>query len=63
MNIRKYRKNIGLSQIELSKLLNIDQTAISMWETGKSMPKADKLPLLASVLGCTVDELFDENGK
>lgn len=60
MNIRECRKRIGLSQNELSKILNVDQTAVSMWETGKSMPQASKLPQIAKILGCTVDELFEK---
>ena len=36
----------------------VTQGAISQWETGKSFPRAELLPKLADILGCTVDELL-----
>ena len=58
--IRELRKKANLTQSQLSKCLGIDTSAVSLWETGKSMPTADKLPDLAKILGCTIDELFEE---
>lgn len=58
--IRELRKKANLTQSQLSKYLGIDTSAVSLWETGKSMPTADKLPDLAKILGCTIDELFEE---
>lgn len=54
------RKRAGLSQSELAARLNIDETAISHWENGKSSPAGGRLVLVADVLGCTIDELFRE---
>lgn len=34
---------------------------IIMWETQRALPRADKLPALAKLLGCTVDELLSED--
>lgn len=34
------------------------KAAVAMWETGARMPRADKLPKLAEVLGCSVADLF-----
>ncbi len=57
-NIKKLREKSGLSQIELSKLLNVGQSAVSMWENGTNVPKTEMLPKLAKIFGCTIDELF-----
>jgi transcriptional regulator with XRE-family HTH domain len=57
-SIRAKRKTFKMSQTELAEKLNVDQTAISKWETGEAMPRADKLPELAKTLGCTIDDLF-----
>ena len=50
VNIRDKRKSKGISQKEFASQLNVDQTAVSMWKRGKSMPKADKLPPLQNYL-------------
>lgn len=42
----------------LAKLMETTQAAVAMWETGARMPRADKLPKLAEVLGCSVADLF-----
>ena len=61
--IRVLRKKAGLSQNELAEKMNLGQTAISMWENGTNFPKSEMLPRLAEVLGCTIDDLFDKEGK
>jgi len=56
--IRKKREAKGLTQDQLADALGVDQTAVSQWERGVTLPRADKLPELAKLLGCTIDELF-----
>lgn len=58
MKIKSCRLKIGMTQKELAEKMGVDQTAISQWETGESLPRADKLPHLARILGCTIDELL-----
>ena len=57
-NIKNLRKKEKLTQIDLAKKLKIGQSTVAMWETGEAMPRADKLPELAKILGCTIDDLF-----
>lgn len=38
--------------------MGVDQTAVHRWELGKAMPRAAKLPELAELLHCTIDELY-----
>ena len=57
-NIQGLRKKIGLCQYEVAARLGVTQQAVAKWETGTSLPRADLLPKLADVLGCTVDELL-----
>lgn len=52
------RKEAGITQLELSKILNISRSTISMWESGASNPTAEMLPDIAKALHCTIDELF-----
>lgn len=44
--IRRYRRERGLTQMELSRLLNVDQATISRWESGKQ----DPLPMMQTRL-------------
>ena len=60
MNIKKTREKVGLTQQELANELGIAQSTVAMWETQNSLPRTDKLPTLAKVLGCTIDELLKE---
>ena len=58
--IKEARKKRGLTQIEMAKMMGEKQSTISMWETGSNIPRASKLPQIAKILGCTVDELFEK---
>lgn len=41
--IKQLRDNAGLTQFELSNLLNISRSQIANYETGKSIPSIDAL--------------------
>lgn len=58
IKLRAARKSANLTQQEAAQLLNVDQTAISQWETGLTMPRTDKLPDIAKIYRCTIDDLF-----
>ena len=58
MKIRQYRERAQMTQAVLAQCLGVSQKAISLWESGEAMPSANKLPQLAKVLGCTIDDLF-----
>lgn len=58
--LAEVRKAAGLSQVEAARRLGVTQGALSQWESGTSLPRADKLPEIARLYGCTVDELFGE---
>lgn len=52
------RKAAGLSQTMLAERCGVSQAAVAAWESGIKYPSADKLPLIAGTLGCTIDDLF-----
>jgi len=56
--IKTLRIHAGLTQEQLGKLLGLGQSAVSMWEAGERLPRADMLPELSRILGCTIDDLF-----
>lgn len=59
MRLKEVREAAGLTQVSLGEIVGVEQHTISQWESGHRTPRADKLPLLAKVLGCTIDDLFE----
>ena len=57
-NIRKARKQAGMTQAQLAKSLGIAQSAVTHWEAGDTRPNTARLAGLAGVLGTTVDDLL-----
>lgn len=60
MRIRELRQARSLSQAQVAKEMGVSKPAVCKWETGVSVPRTELLPLLACVLGCSIDELFDD---
>lgn len=58
--IAEYRKRKGFSQKDLACEMNVTESAISLWESDSRKPKLDRAIELAKILGCTIDELFEE---
>ena len=58
--IKRLRKQANLTQTQVSEKLIVERSTIAKWEAGEAMPRADKLPELAKILGCTIDDLFRE---
>jgi transcriptional regulator with XRE-family HTH domain len=58
--IYRLRKEKGLSQDDLGKLVGVSNKAVSKWETYESNPDITLLPLLAQSLGVTTDELLTD---
>ena len=56
--IARKRKELGMTQEQLAGALGISYQAVSKWENELSSPDISTLPLLADVLGLSLDELF-----
>ena len=63
MSFKSAREKSGLTQRDLAIELGVDQSAVSLWESGKTQPRAKLLPQLAAIFCCTVDELLAPDGK
>lgn len=61
MRIKGLREAAGLSQLQVADSMGVVQSAVSSWESEVALPKARQLPLLARVLGCTIDDLYAED--
>ena len=56
--IKAARNAKGLSQEQLGAKLGVSFQAVSTWETGKNIPDAEHLPVLAKELDISLDALF-----
>ena len=63
MTLKERRLEAGLTQENVEKIIEVDQTAVSLWENGKK-PLLKHRVKLAKLYGCTVDELLGQgNGQ
>lgn len=58
IRLKELRRASGVTQADLARMMGVTQSVIAQWERGASMPSSAKLPELADVLHCTIDELF-----
>ena len=59
IRLKELRKNKGLSQAELSEIVNVDSKHISRLETGKTYPGPETLDALAKALDVPVKEFYE----
>lgn len=57
-NLKRLRKQTGLTQEELAERLHVTRQAVSSWETAKTQPDIETLTALAAALGTDVNELI-----
>jgi len=56
--IRQNRRAKDMTQENLAEILGVSVSAVSLWESGKTMPDIALLPALCSVLGVSADKLL-----
>ena len=57
--IRKYRKEIGMTQQQLAERLHVTKSRIANWEQGINRPDADILSDICRTLRVSPSELLD----
>lgn len=61
--LAQLRKAQGLTQVQLAELLEVSQQAITAYESGQRRVPISALPLLASTLNVTVEDLIGVPAK
>ncbi len=56
--LRELRKEKGLTQIELAKILNVSDRSVGFYETGERDPDTETLKKLADYFDVTIDYLL-----
>ena len=69
-NLKKLRKEQGLSQEELAEMMEVSRQAVSKWEQGESFPEVEKLLVHSWRFNISLDSLLSaeiaggrENGQ
>ncbi len=57
-NLKQFMKDVGVNQVKLAFDIQVSQSAISAWLSGKKEPSIKSLWLLANYFRCTIDELI-----
>ena len=57
-NISWYRKEKGMTQVELAEILNYSDKSISKWERGEGLPDICVLAAMAELFGVTINDLI-----
>lgn len=63
MTLKAARINVGLTQSEAARRLNISNKTLCNWERGTSMPKANKIEDICMLYAVSYDNLIFFNNK
>lgn len=58
MGFRKARMAAGLSVAQVVEALKVSDAAVYQWETGVTAPSSKRLPEIAKLYDCSIDELL-----
>ena len=56
--IAALRRAAGLSQEQMAEMLEVSRQAVSKWETGQTLPEADRIPRICALFSVSADELL-----
>ena len=57
ISLKAARVNKNLSQTDVAVALNVTRKTVGAWESGKSIPKVDKIEPLCNILGVKYDDI------
>jgi DNA-binding transcriptional regulator YiaG len=46
INVKKLREDLRMTQVQLAAEVGVDQSTVSLWETGETTPRGPALKLL-----------------
>lgn len=53
------RKRAGYTQETFAEALGVTRSLLAAWEVGRAWPSAGRLPAMADLLGCSIDDLYE----
>lgn len=61
--LRNLRKEAGITQVELSKILSLDKSSIAKYESAGIIPSVETLKKISNFFNVSLDYLLDYNNK
>ena len=61
--IRKKRREKGLNQEDLGAMAHVGKNAVGAWESGRSRPDLNSVPVICEALGLSLNEFYGLQGK
>ena len=58
MRLKEMRKRAGLTARDVALAMGVSFQNVYNWENGSYLPPTKRLPEIAKLYGCTVDELL-----
>ena len=60
--MRAMREKKDMLQQAVALEIGVERSTVAKWESGKSRPRAELLPKLAKLFGCSIEELLVPDG-
>lgn len=61
--LKEARKQMGISQEQLAKKINVSRSAIAKWESDKGIPDIENIKMISFCLNVSIDYLLDEEQR
>ncbi len=61
--IRRGRKQLGMSQADLADAIWVSRNTISNWESGATTPDIQRLVLMSALFGVTLDQMVKDDDQ
>ena len=58
-NLKRFRKESGLSQEQVATIIKVDQSNVSRWERNLSRPDYENLVKLAKIYEVSINDILD----
>lgn len=58
---RNYRDKMGCTDYAVSKATGVPTSCICDWHKGRANPRTEKLFKIAKFLGCSIEDLIEED--
>ena len=56
--IRTRRKEKGMNQEELGSMVHVGKNAVGAWESGRSRPDLNSVPVICEALGISLEDFY-----
>lgn len=53
------RRRAGFTQEKFAEAIGVNRSAVAMWEARGTWPSSSLLPVIADVLLCSIDDLYE----